>query len=294
MTYLAGDLLLKHKKWLKYLTIGTVFPLILLFQNCSQFDPVELADFESINSPGAGDNNQDNPNNPTTPPPVIPPVTPPPPDTSVARGLQVYSQNCAECHGLIDGSSVLNRSGSQITTAINVIPVMSRLRGAISSSDLEALVNALNRQPDVVTNPVNGRTTFSCEPNSVAHTPLLKLTNREYRNSVVSLLQDVSSSLASDSQLTTLFNAVPSDVIIENRDTLKEQNRLITEQGFSTLFEAAWRAGGLVAASSGLNNYPNTNGCLAAATINQTCFTSFVRELSSRAFRRPVNNTEAA
>jgi hypothetical protein len=186
---------------------------------------------------------------------------------------------------------VLNRSGSQITTAINVIPVMSRLIGAISPSDLQALVNALNRQPDVVTNPVNGRTTFSCEPNTVAQTPLLKLTNREYRNSILALLQDVSSNLTSDSQLTTLFNAVPSDVIIENRDTLKEQNRLITEQGFNALFEASWRAGGLVAASSGLNTYPNTSGCLASASLSQNCFTSFVRELSSRAFRRPVNTT---
>ncbi len=252
------------------------FILIIPFQNCSQFEPV---DFASNGTEGE-----------------IPGISNPPPtapDTSVVRGLQVYSQNCAECHGLIDGSSVLNRSGNQINNAINSVPVMSRLRGAIGTSDLQALTNALNRQPEVITNPSTGRATFSCEVNSVSLTPLLKLTNREYRNSVISLLQDFSSSLTSDAQLNSLFNAVPSDVIVQNRDTLKEQNRLITQQGFISLFEASWRAGGLASTSSGLNTYPNTSGCLSMASINQTCFTSFIREFSSRAFRRPVNVTES-
>jgi hypothetical protein len=91
---LSGDLLLKKKKWFNYLIVGSVIPLILLFQNCSQFDPVELADLDSISAPGVGNNDNSNPNDPISPP-VIPPVTPPPPDTSIARGLQVYNQNCA-------------------------------------------------------------------------------------------------------------------------------------------------------------------------------------------------------
>jgi hypothetical protein len=251
--------------WKKVLFITTIFPLILLFQNCSQFESIK-----TLNSVG----------NPTL-------------QDVFARGLQVYSQNCAECHGLIDGSSVLNRGASQITSAIGSEPAMNHLRGIISDSDLQALENALNNQPETVIEPNSGRKTFSCQPNSVSLTPLLKLTNREYRNSINSLLQDVNSSLVLDTQLTTLFNSVPSDVIVEDRNTLKEQNRLITQEGFSSLFEAAWRAGGLIASNSSLNNYPNTSGCLASTTLSQTCFTSFLKELGTRAFRRPVNDSEA-
>ena len=48
----------------------------------------------------------------------------------------------------------------------------------------------------------------------------------------------------------------------------------------------------VVASNQALSNYPGTNSCLSNASISQGCFNSFVSELSSRAFRRPVTGGE--
>lgn len=59
------------------------------------------------------------------------------------------------------------------------------------------------------------------------------------------------------------------------------------------VFNSAFRAGQLVSlAASGLSNFANTNRCLANTIITQACHQLFVRELASRAFRRPVSTLD--
>ncbi len=267
---LKKDRDLKSRNFYRILISIFVMPLILFFQNCENFTAVQLSEPPVGESPLANT------------------------DISAARGLSLFSQNCAECHGLADTTSIRGRIANQITISITAVPVMNKFSNILSSYDIQAIANALviGGGGGVVIPPA-GRPEFACESNTFSMTPLLKLTNREFRNSISSLLDDVSTSLKNDSALQNLMNSMPSDSVIEDRNLLKEQAKLVTQLGVTSSFNISFRASEVLSESSGLNTYPNTSGCLASGTLSESCYISFIRELSSRAFRRPVSAQEA-
>ena len=121
-----------------------------------------------------------------------------PEEISVVRGQNLYSQHCARCHGTLSGSSVLNRNLGQITQAIAITPNMSHLT-FLNSSELQAIANAIESESGgggIVIPPNGQRIEFACNPNARPSSTLLKLTNREFRNSLNSLLDDFGTNIA--------------------------------------------------------------------------------------------------
>ncbi len=203
---------------------------------------------------------------------------------SEPTGAQLYASNCAGCHGSLTSSSKLGRSAAQITNALATIPSMSHI--SLAPAQVDAIAAAL----DFSTGP---RQRFACTPGQAPVTRMLKLTNREFRAALFGLLDDFNTTLRNDAQLATLLSQVPGDSILTDRNTIKEQALFLNLPMTLGYFEAVYRAGGLVAAANaGLQNYPNTAGCLANATVTQTCHRNFVTELGARAFRRPLTAAE--
>jgi len=139
-----------------------------------------------------------------------------PEEISVVRGQNLYSQHCARCHGTLSGSSVLSRNLGQITQAISIIPTMSHLT-FLNSSELQAIANAIESESGgggIIIPPNGQRIEFACNPSERPSGALLKLTNREFRNSLNSLLDDFATSLKNDSGLNNLYNLMPTDVAV--------------------------------------------------------------------------------
>lgn len=219
----------------------------------------------------------------------------PPPNTdemNLAAGRVLYTNNCASCHNSVDASTKRNRTAASIQGAINNVPAMMALRN-LTSTEIDQISRALSDvAPPTIGN--NGRAVFACDPMNVPRTPMVKLTNREYINLLNGLLDGFSSTLKTDSQYTTLLSQIPSDILPAGRFTAREQPFLLTDAMALAYFEAAFRAGALLSTNNtGLQNYPNTNSCLATATITQACHQLFVRELASQAFRKSLTTTEA-
>jgi len=206
-------------------------------------------------------------------------------------GPALYATHCAGCHGALNVSIKRNRTAAQITGAIATINPMNTLPtlAALSPAQIGAIADALRDS-----NPGSGaQQVFACTPGQQARTPMAKLTNREFRNALGALLDDFSATLKNDSQLVTLLGQLPADTVLTDRNTFKEQSFLVTQDMVSRYFEASFHAGGLVAANAaGLQNYPNTAGCLAQSAITQACHRSFAREFGSRAFRRALSSQE--
>jgi len=214
-------------------------------------------------------------------------------DTDFKTGSVLYANNCALCHGQLNVSGKAKSSVQLITAAVRTVPQMSNL-SFLSSKEIELISLALAGPTQVIT--TGNKTLFACDVNAVRKSSILKLSNREFANSLSTLLNDFSASttspLSNDTQLQSLFAALPSD-ISTLAFTAKENSFFLSSKIVSVSFDSIYRAAVLVStATTGLTNYPNTSQCLAAATITQACHQSFVRELASRAFRRTVSTTE--
>lgn len=215
----------------------------------------------------------------------------PPGGGQALDGRLLYVQNCSGCHGSVDNSTKANRSAFLIRTAFTEVPQMRALSW-MSAQEVEAIAAAIST--NTIPTPETPQSLFACNPAQVPKTPLLRLTNREFRSSLNALLDDFHSSLKNDSQLATLLNAIPSDTVTQDRDTLKEQALLNSQPIFNATFNAAYRAATVISGhNTGLQNYPGTSQCLGNSTLTQSCHQNFVRELSRKAFRRPLTTTES-
>ncbi len=211
----------------------------------------------------------------------------------IQKGQGLYEQSCAQCHGPIDSSAKIGRTSEQIKIAIDNVPQMEFL-SAMPTEDIEAIGAALVFQAGgggLVIN-TQGRLEYQCEAGLNPKTPMTKLTNREFRNSLNSLLDSFATNLKQDNRLQILFDQLPNDTIANSHGNLVEQSRLVTQLSNRAFFETAFRAAELVASSTGLNSYPGTNGCLAGANINQNCHRSFVQQLGEVAFRNQLTTSE--
>jgi hypothetical protein len=220
---------------------------------------------------------------------------PPPPNTdemNLAAGRTLYANNCASCHNNVQASTKRNRTSTTIQNAIASVGAMRSLVN-LTPTQVEQIARALSdTAPPVLNN--SGRLVFACDPMNVPKTPMVKLTNREYTGLLGGLLDGFSTTLKTDPQYLTLLSQIPSDTLPVGRFTAREQPFLLTDAMALGYFEAAFRAGALISTNNaGLQNYPNTNACLAAATITQACHQLFVRELASQAFRKGLTTAEA-
>lgn len=251
-----------HTRFSKLAISAAIFlPLMFAFQNCGYVTPFKLA--ESFDAPST---------------------------ELVLDGKALYVQNCASCHGPVDSSSKRNRSASQISIAVQLQPEMAAIH--LSEEQLALIAQVLNPSTNVPPPVVNedNRAEFACTIGDMQKTPLVKLTNREYKNALFALLNLFDVSLRNDATLLTLIDAFPTDIAIENRDTNKEQSLLVTGPISNALFNASYRAAELVAsATSGLTSF---TACLSSATITQSCHQTFMLNLASRAFRRQLTTTE--
>lgn len=253
---------------------GLFLTLVFAYQNCGRYTPLAVEEGTTDSASSGGQQ---------TPAPEV-----------LMEGKALYAQNCASCHNPLDSSSKKSRTSTQISIAISTQPQMAAI--SLTQAQIDLIAKVLSPEvntPPPVTN-VNNRQEFACTPGQLQKTPLVKLTNREYKAALFLLLDGFATTLKADATLVAALDAMPTDIATENRDTQKEQSQLMTAPISNALFNSAYRASELVAASTtGLQNYPNTSQCLAAATITQACHQSFVRELGSRAFRRPLTTTEA-
>lgn len=215
-------------------------------------------------------------------------------ESSLSVGKNLYNTNCSACHGSLEGSTKRNRSAVAISGAISNIAQMANLN-RLTSAEIDLISQALGIAA-VPTTVAAGRNVFTCNSNLVAKASSLKLSNREFKTALFSLLNDFSvnanTPLSADTQLNSLINSLPSDNLTANRFASKEQNFLITLNMSNGYFDAAFRAGLLASTQGALANYPNTSSCLNGAAITQSCHQSFVRELASRAFRKSLTVTE--
>lgn len=64
-------------------------------------------------------------------------------------GAQIYSQNCASCHGAVESSAVKGSSASQITAAIKNIRSMNSKANlmALTPDEISAIAKALGGTP---------------------------------------------------------------------------------------------------------------------------------------------------
>ncbi len=210
----------------------------------------------------------------------------------ITRGKALYATHCAGCHGPIDSSSKKGRTFEQIEQAIASIGQMQDRLTGLDEEQVRAISAALIFEANGGGLEFNeqGRLQFACTPGSVSNTPLLKLVNREFRNSVNQILDRFSTNLKNDSELNQLYNTLPADSQLVDRNTRKEQSTLVSQLGTIAFFNAAYRAGEVVAANNaGLNAF---NPCLAQSAISPTCHREFVSGLGELAFRRPLSPVE--
>jgi hypothetical protein len=213
----------------------------------------------------------------------------------IEQGKALYSQNCASCHGPIDTSTKKGRNSGQIWAAIDSIPQMQSLANTLSEDSVDAIASALLYEASGGGLELNeqGQLRFACTPGSISKTPLLKLTNREYRHAVFSFLDLFSTNLKNDTQLLNIFSGMADDQITMDRNTLKEQPRLTSQLSTLSYFNAAYRAAELMAAqTSALRNVPGSNGCLEQSTISANCHQTLVNYLAPIAFRRNIPSSE--
>ncbi|MGE4133546.1 MAG: DUF1588 domain-containing protein [Bdellovibrionales bacterium] len=170
-------------------------------------------------------------------------------------------------------------------------------RGFKSSRPVKSSLSSTDLGPDL-SSPVlsfGAKPSFRCDPSQVSKTPMKRLTNREFKNLVHSLLDDFSTSLKEDTDLNNKFSGMNSDILSGENHAAVESPFVGLSLAYAQDFlEISFRVGGLIASSStGLAMYPNTGTCLSQSTVSQACLQRFVQEFSARAFRRPVTDIEA-
>ncbi len=201
----------------------------------------------------------------------------------LAYGQKLYQQHCASCHGVIHTSTKKDKSVESILTAFGTVRSMASLSAKLDSKQVASIALAL-RSPK--TN--DGRVQFSCAQDLSSQSSIHRLSNRELKNSIVSLLRNINASLGLDAELTRLISELPLD----NRPR-KENTFLVTPEIVNGHFEVAFYVGSYIAKSEiAKRSFPGTGGCLLTSPITEACANNFIKELGSLAFRRPLLNSE--
>jgi len=139
-----------------------LLPTLLLFQNCGGFS-------SSSNQAQIASTRDDEASG----------------EMTVVQGRALYGQKCAGCHGPIDRSSKQGRTANMIIQAIGNITAMRSQSSLalLTEEEIRSIARALSAGDGLETG-TNGRLQFTCTPGATPQTPLLKLTNREFRNSM--------------------------------------------------------------------------------------------------------------
>lgn len=207
-------------------------------------------------------------------------------------GESLYAAHCARCHQPLDTTNKPGRDANQIQLAINNINQMSAL-SVLNPSEISAIADALVQRGPASTG-ANGKVTYACTPGQApAITSILKLSNREFINTINAILDEFDSNMKSDSSLNNILSSLPSDVVNAGHGKVKEQNNAISSQSVSRRFEASYRVAELISQNNtALSRFANIGSCLTQQTLSGSCHRDFVRELASLTYRRTFNNTQ--
>jgi hypothetical protein len=211
------------------------------------------------------------------------------------RGQRLYSQHCAACHGPIDTSSKLGRSGGQIFSALQSVPQMQSLSSTIDASMAGDIAEALNYYANGAgfTQDNNGRLIFNCSEGTISPSDLNKLSRREFINSIGIVLDIFSPQLKNDSSLQSLFNQLPTDIMNATSRLSHENPRATTQLSTLAEFNVAFRVGELISAqTSRLQTLPGTQGCLSASSITPDCHHNFVRYFAAYSLQSTFSESE--
>ena len=169
-----------------------------------------------------------------------------------------------------------------------------------NSLDLNKELSSPETLPNDFAPPLINRTgdrlSYVCKPNEIAKTPAIKLSKREFKDALFGLVKAFNFDIKNtgDAELDAVINSIPSDDFNKGHFTVKEDNFAQSTRSVSTYFEAAFKAGSLVANSYNLAEYndivPGSGSCLKKATvITQVCHQNLVKQLASNAFRKNLD-----
>ncbi len=256
----------KENIYKRFLASVSLFVIILSFQNCTDFESHNLGaeQEESLSGPEI-----------------------------ITKGQSLYVQNCASCHGPIDTSSKIGKDFNQVSWSVNNIPQMEDLK-SLSSKQLSYISKALIFQSEGAGIELNdeGRSQFICDQSQRSKSSLLKLTNREFKNSLNALIDSFNIYLKQDSLLNVFYQSLPDDTVMVKGHTQKEQAKLVSQDILVGFFEASYRAATVITNSNSLGAFPNTNGCMSNSVLDQNCHKLFLKELMTQAFRKKIEDTD--
>jgi len=241
----------------QFFAIVSVFAVLVLFQNCSEYKPQSLVLSEESSQ--------------------LNPIA----DEKV-DGVSVYNQKCASCHEPLLSSTKRNRSFEQIDSAILNVQAMSTVK--LKPEEIEAVALALSDSP--VVEGVKS-TDFQCDPSSSpSDSKLVRLSNYEYRSSIERIFYrirpEIDQFIASDLKL-------PEEAKIEGFDNHVLNLSSDRLEGY---YNAANKIGTLVSSSEANREKVFGNSCINESDVSDQCLTTALAELGTKIYRRPLKGSE--
>ena len=192
-----------------------------------------------------------------------------PPQDSVS-GVELYSKNCANCHGSLANSTKIGRSQQTILNALSVISPMASLK--LTPAEINLIAQALQVPP------VNA-SQFTCKDKSViSSSPTLRLTSSQYKNSLNALF-----GTAAVGKISDLVSLLPSDKVKDVGD-FQRQYAQVHIDAFYQIAQAL-----AIQSSQDMTMLTSIGGsCLSLSTVTESCFETFIKSFGLKVFRRPL------
>lgn len=236
----------------KVISVAFILALGLLYQNCTKF---QVADTFSSEGPDL------NPN------PTL-------------SGSQLYSNNCTACHSTLSNSTKINRTSSQITSAIYTIPQMSFLKDLLKADEIQAIAKVLERRADA--NP------FTC---AADRTPSADVLRRLSRDEYLNTVSDLFNGAIALNEIQTQVNQFPPDVG-DDGNPFDRGVKTVTSGIFNAHVVIADRIGEILQANATKRSRILSEACFSTTPVTDACINSFIQRFGKLALRRPVDANE--
>ena len=218
----------------------------------------------------------------------------------LAQGTHLYEENCMNCHSTLEATDKKGRDAEQIRNAIQLIDQMNHLSflSQITAGDIDAIDAIAYALREDVEAPQfeeseDGRLQFTCEEDIYGKTPITKLTNREFRNTISYILDAFDPNFKEDTELQNLFNLMPTDIVTVHGERDHEQSFLVSSQMVDSQLGIAFRTAEILSDTKDrVQQFLQGDACILAAELNQDCLHGFIEDFASLAFRRPATSEQ--
>ncbi len=174
------------------------------------------------------------------------------------------------------------RSLTRSTYAVLLLTVV--MLGYVNCSPVHNISSSTIGSDDT---PPAGDSYFTCNPSQLGNTKSLRLSKREYENTLKDLFAPINSGIV-DNTTQGFIDGLPNDLVHG-----KEETDLIYQSQVNNYERIAFHLGTRVAGSNTyLNAMPGTSGCLSTSTPTDSCITNFIRNFGLRVYRRPLTTAE--